>query len=127
MTLAECQSIRGLEEVADEHSTFPDGQNGTAESLAFQPSTDDHIRLYFREGLLESMACYASFEYGGANLIGLLLKDAVALVGREPTQIGEEIELATGRQTTAEFDDMGLILWIQNAHVVSVSVDDGSE
>lgn len=126
VSLAQLDGVLALEELPDEHYDFPDGAGSSRRSLAYRPHGRDDVRMYFSAGVLDSMAFYESLLWRGLDLIGSSLAEVEAVSGRAPDVIGEAIEVGAMWQHTAEFDDLGLMLWLVGERVVSVSINSGS-
>jgi len=122
MSLAACLDVLDLEELTDESSVFPDPASGRVESLAFRPTGIDPIRLYFSDGILESMAFYDVLMWQRRNIVGSGVEEMCKALGRPPDAIGGPLLIGSEEQRTLEYDDLGLMLWSFNDRVVSVSI-----
>ena len=79
------------------------------------------------QGVVYIIQCDASMLFKGRELIGVSLADALEILGREPDEFGEELELDDDEiQVTAEFDELGLTLWLKDNVTMSASVGDGN-
>ena len=75
------------------------------------------------DGLVSGIRCVETFVYRGMNLIGVKLERAVELIAREPDRIDGPYDLNDDDvQSTAEFDELGLMLWLRDGLVVSASI-----
>ena len=78
------------------------------------------------DGWIDGISCYETLHYQGQNLIGLHINDAAAILDSEPIY-GEPFDMAgifdDGRiETPAAFDELGLILYLDEDIVVSAGV-----
>lgn len=65
--------------------------------------------------------------FRGKNLIGMRIEAVVDLLGQEPEEISEPIELVDDVQVAAEFDSLGLQLWLRDGVAVSAVVGEAVE
>ena len=98
---------------------------GHESKSVYRPKNHCGITIYTNNYLVDSIICDDEFLYGGENLIGKLKVDAVKLVGIEPSEYGEALWVSEDeQQTTVEFDQVGLMLWVNSKDkVVSVTCD----
>lgn len=75
--------------------------------------------------IVEGIECDKSILFNGQELLGLSIKDVVNVLGTEPDQFGESFDLGEEIQILAEFDDLGLVLWMKDGISVAASIDDG--
>ena len=74
-------------------------------------------------GVVGTVSCGRSALYGGRELLGLAIGEAVEILGRDPDEFEEGVESADEIEDIAYFDDMGLMLWFRDGVSVSVTVD----
>ena len=94
---------------------------------------DDGITVTPDDGLpdgpvrwvVDGVECDKSILFNGQELLGLSINDVSDVLGRKPDQYGESIELGDETQVLAEFDDLGLVLWMKDGISVAASIDDG--
>ena len=75
--------------------------------------------------VVDGVECDKSILFNGQELLGLSINDVSDVLGRKPDQYGESIELGDETQVLAEFDDLGLVLWMKDGISVAASIDDG--
>jgi hypothetical protein len=75
------------------------------------------------QGLIEDIFCYEELIFKKTNLIGMKISNVIAILGQEPEEYSEKIEVTEDDfQITAEFDSLGLQLWLRNSVVVSAVI-----
>lgn len=109
---------RSLESL-DDSDTYYDGDHGIA-VFADDGFPDGRVL-----GVVDAIRCDKSIRYKDQELLGVTIEDVVKLLGREPDQFGEELEVIDEIQILAEFDGLGLILWFVDRMSVAASIDDG--
>jgi len=83
---------------------------------------DSQILISVEKDQLVSISCYTSLNYKNRNLIGLPIAAVIKIVGVLP-KYGDPVWLdEEEQQITAEFDNVGLMLWLDGNKVV-VSAD----
>ena len=83
------------------------------------------INVCEENGMIEDIYCDKILTYRNQNLIGLHIDDAAMLLERKPSY-GEPLDKSEifddGRlEVPAEFDDLGLTLWLDEGIVVSAA------
>ena len=74
-------------------------------------------------GIIDSLKCTKSLQYKNKELLGISLQAVISVLGVPPQSDGEEFYLGEEDvQTTADFDDLGLILWFRDGLSVTASV-----
>ncbi|CAN0515531.1 unnamed protein product [Laminaria digitata] len=64
--------------------------------------------------LIESIQCDRSILYRGVELLGKSIDEIVEVLGSQPDEFSDEVELYDGDvQIIAEFDDLGLLIWMK--------------
>lgn len=78
---------------------------------------DDKSRFSVTEGILISVECVNRFVYMGKNLIGLAYHELVGLFDKKLTI---EDTWENGKEISC--DELGIIIWVENDLVESISV-----
>lgn len=109
---------------------FPEELGGDADYVNKEEdisvSPDDEIVVPRAQHIVDTILCDRSLLYRGTDLFGLELNDVVKVLGREPDQFGETVEIDDELQVAAEFDDLGLVLWFLEGVCVSAAIDDAN-
>ena len=89
----------------------------------YADENDDPVITVDEHGLINDILCYDGLFYRGRNLIGLHIEEVVKVLGQSPDEYGEPVELDDDDvQITAEFEDLGLQLWLRDGVAVSAVV-----
>lgn len=87
-------------------------------------SPDEDLVVPREQQVVDTILCDRSLLYQGTDLFGLGLNDVIKTLGREPDQSGETVEIDEELQISAEFDELGLVLWFFEGVCVSAAIDD---
>ena len=82
---------------------------------------DEDTRIYFEDGLLESVIVSSNFFYNNANLIGLPPEEALEVLDMEPDEI-EKIETDEGSEDAYSFYDTNLQFYVLDGVIDTVLV-----
>ena len=74
------------------------------------------------KGAIDDILTDQKLVFRGQNLIGMRIEAVVDLLGQEPEELSEPIELDDDVQVSAEFDSLGLQLWLRDGVAVSAVV-----
>lgn len=90
----------------------------------FALGEEEDPAIYLDEkNLADDVVCSEVLIYQGRDLIGMKIDDIIVALGKEPDEYGEELELGEDNiQITAEFDSLGLQLWLRDGVAVSAVV-----
>lgn len=95
---------------------------------------DEEPAYYIDEnGRVDDIVCIDGLIYKGTDLIGLPIERVIEILGEEPVEYGEPTEMHDEDfQVAAEFDALGLQLWLRDGIAVSAvvsvaNVDDDEE
>jgi len=84
------------------------------------PSFDTYIDV--ENEIIVSISTYEELIYKDKNIIGIQKNDLVNVLGSEPDEVGDPVLFDDGDlQTSYDYFDLGLQLWISNGVVVSAS------
>lgn len=84
---------------------------------------DPEMRIYEDSNGIVSIACYDALYYRGSNLMGATVDEAIEIIGRQPSRVGEPLWVSEDeQQRTIEFDELGLMLWFGAERIV-ISAD----
>jgi hypothetical protein len=81
---------------------------------------DMDMALHVEEGEIVSVACEEECWYKGVNLIGFDFDEAKKLLGLEPSDDVDIIEIDDEPQEVYEFDDVEAQIWVKDGKIVTV-------